>query len=423
MTSKSSSFLSSVLRAALLMLALLGAATAALADSGEKRASVSGTIAAVDTTAGTLIIAPRHGSKVTLHTNAKTRLALDGEDAALADIPIGAAASAVYDRATLTALRVEAHSRQPQAAIEGSVTATGKDSITITPEHRKHGAPGTPVTLTINASTQVFLDGSKSTLAAIAVGDQARALYDSTTKIAAAIHAESPHREPAEVEGKVTAVSGSSITITPDEHGAPVTLGTDASTHVFLNGTASTLSAIAVGDQARALYDSGTLIASVIQAQSPHHELVAVEGKVTAVGSSSITIAPQKGAPVALATSATTQVFLDGAVSKLSAIKVGDNARALYDATSLIAAVIQAESPHHELAEVEGKVTAVTSSSFTIAPEEGAPVALGTDGSTKVFLDRKSSTLAAIKVGDEALALYDSSTSIAAVIQARSKSD
>jgi uncharacterized protein YecA (UPF0149 family) len=422
MTSKSSLFLNSVLRAALVVLAVFGA-TAALADSGEKRASVNGTIAAVDTAAGTLTITPRHGSKVTLHTNAKTRLALDGEDATLADIPVGATASAVYDPATLTALRVEAHSRHPQAAVEGSVTAIGKDSITITPDHGEHGAPSTPVKLTTSASTQVFLDGHKSNLAAIAVGDQARALYDSKTSIAAVIHAESPHHELAEVEGKVTAVSGSSITITPEEHGAPVTLGTDASTHVFLNGTASTLAAVAVGDQARALYDSSTLIASVIQAQSPHHELAEVEGKVTAVGSSSITIAPQKGTPVALATSATTQVFLDGAVSKLTAIKVGDNARALYDATSLIAAVIQAESPHHELAEVEGKVTAVTASSITIAPEEGAPVALGTDGSTKVFLDRKSSTLAAIKVGDEALALYDSSTSIAAVIQARSKSD
>jgi DsbC/DsbD-like thiol-disulfide interchange protein len=422
MTSKSSSFLNSVLRTALLLLALFGA-TAALADSGQKRASVNGTVAAVDTAAGTLTIAPRHGSKVTLKTNAKTRLALDGEDATLADIPVGATASAVYDPATLTALRVEAHSGHPQAAVEGSVTATGKDSITITPEHGKHGAPGTPVKLTTNASTRVFLDGRKSTPAAIAVGDHAGALYDSKTSIAAVIHAESPDHELAEVEGKVTAVSGSSITITPEEHGAPVTLGTDASTKVILNGTASTLAAVAVGDQARALYDGSTLIASVIQAQSPHHELAEVEGKVTAVGGSSITIAPRKGAPVALATNATTQVFLDGAVSKLADIKVGDNARALYDATSLIAAVIQAESPHHELAEVEGKVTAVTSSSLTIAPEEGAAVTLGADGSTKVFLDRKTSTLAAIKVGDEALALYDSSTSIAAVIEARSKSD
>jgi hypothetical protein len=424
MNSKSPSFAHPVIRTAVLALALLGA-TAALADAaaGHRRASVRGTISAVDATAGTLTIAPRHGNGVTLHTDAQTRLAVNGADATLAEIPVGAAAYAVYDATTLSALRVDVRSQHPQAAVEGLVTATGQSSITITPQDQRHGAhtaPAAPLTLTTNAATQVFVDGSKATLAAVAVGDPARALYDSTTSIAAVIQAESPHHELTEVEGQVTAVSGTAITITPEGHGAAVTLGTDASTRVILNGTASTLAAVAVGDQARAVYDSVTLIAAVIQAQSPHHQLAEIEGQVQAVTTSTITIAPQEGTPVALATSATTQVILDGAISSLGAVKVGDHARALYDATTLIAAVIEAESPHHEIAEVQGKVTAVSSSSITIAPQEGAPVTLTADASTKVFLDLAPSTLSALAVGDPAAALYDATTLIAIVIEAES---
>src|SRR5580693_1779250 len=75
MNSKSPSFAHPVIRTAVLALALLGA-TAALADAaaGHRRASVRGTISAVDATAGTLTIAPRHGNGVTLHTDAQTRL-------------------------------------------------------------------------------------------------------------------------------------------------------------------------------------------------------------------------------------------------------------------------------------------------------------------------------------------------------------
>jgi hypothetical protein len=48
------------------------------------------------------------------------------------------------------------------------------------------------VTLGVTAATKIFLDERSSTLAALAVGDRARALYDSSTLTALAIQAESP---------------------------------------------------------------------------------------------------------------------------------------------------------------------------------------------------------------------------------------
>jgi len=405
--------------AALLALALLGApAAAARPASGSHPATIAGTVSAVDTTAGTVTIAPRRGRAVTLTTNAQTRLSLDGKPAKLADIPVGGAARAVYDSATKLARQIEVHAAPAVSAVAGKVTAVTASSLTIAPEE------GSPVTLGTDAATKIVVDGAAAKLSAIAVGDQARALYDSTTLVAAAIEAESPHHELAEITGQVTAVTASSLTIAPAE-GSPVTLGTKASTVVILDGAPSSLSAIAVGDKARALYDSTTLVAAAIEAESPHHELAEIEGQVTAVTASSLTIAPEEGAPVTLGMDASTVVILDGAPSTLSAIAVGDQARALYDATTLIAIAIQAQSPHHQLAEVGGQVTAVGSSSITITPEEppgAAAVTLGTGPATLIFLDGSVSSLSAIAVGDGARALYDSSTMIAIVVAAEKPS-
>ena len=69
----------------------------------------------------------------------------------------------------------------------------------------------------------------------------------------------------------MTAVGGSSISITPEEpqDAAAVTLAIGSATQIFLDFRVSSLSAIAVGDRARALYDSSTLIAIVVAAEKP----------------------------------------------------------------------------------------------------------------------------------------------------------
>jgi preprotein translocase subunit YajC len=403
---------------ALLVLALFGAAAVPGNASEHHPARIAGSVTKVDTTADTLTIKPAKGAAVTVKINDQTQLILDGSPAKLSDVPVGAAARAVYDPTTKLAARVLVHSEHPHAVVAGKVTAVGASSITIAPDE------GSPVTLSADSSTKVALDGKPSQLSAIKVGDTARALYDSSTLVAAAIEAESPHHELAEVEGKVTAVDASSITIAPGE-GSPVKLGTDSSTKVILDGKPSQLSAIKVGDKARALYDSSTLVAAAIEAESPHHELAEVEGKVTAADASSITIAPEEGSPVTLGTDSSTKVVLDGEPSTLSAIKVGDKARALYDGTTLVATAIQAQSPHHELAEIEGQVTAVGGSSISITPDHprhANAVTLTTSAATQIFLDGKVSKLGSIAVGDRARALYDAATDAAIVIVAESKS-
>jgi preprotein translocase subunit YajC len=406
------------LPAGLTVPALAAAPAAAPSGTAHPRPAVAaGTVTAVGTKANSLTITPRHGAAVTVQTNAQTSLTLDGLPVALASIPVGASAVALYNPASHVAASVQAVAPLPLAVVEGTVTAIGSASLTIAPQR------GAAVTVTSNAATRVLLNGAPASLSALATGDRAAALFNSSTHLALDVQAETQRAVLLAVQGQVTAVAAGSITIAP-AHGSPVTVTVDASTQVSLDGAPSTLAAIKSGDSARAVFDSATKVATVVAVQSPQDKLATVQGQVTAVGASSITIAPAGPAipvgvtPVVLATTASTVILLDGVPAKLSAIAAGDMAGALYDAVTLTALAIDAQSPHHALAFVSGQVAAASATAITITPAQGAAVTLTAGPSTQVFLDGAAATLGAIAVGDTARALYDSSTDIALAVEA-----
>ena len=361
-------------------------------------AAVEGQVTGV--TASMLTVTPQQGAAVTVTVGATAQVFLNGAVSKLSAIATGDSARVIYDATTLAAALVQAQSpHQQTAVVAGAVTGVTASTLTITPQQ------GAAVTVTVGATTQVFLDGAPATSAALATGDEARAAYDATTLAASLVQAISPSHTLAVVQGKVTAVSAGSLTITPQQ-GAAVTLTAGDATQVFLDGAVSTLSAIDTGDEARAIFDSATLVASVVEAQSPQAQLAVVAGQVTAVGATSITITPQQGAAVTLTVDASTRILLDGAVATLASIPTGAAAQALYDSSTLVAAVIQAQSPHQRLEQVEGSVTAIGSGSITITPPHGAAVTLGVTAATQVFLDGRAAPLSAIATGDMAGALY-----------------
>src|ERR1700694_5602106 len=121
----------------------------------------------------------------------------------------------------------------------------------------------------------------------------------------------------------------------------------------------------------------GTHAAAAKAATGGHPARVA--GTVSAVDATAgtLTITPTKAAAVTLRTNGQTRLSLNGEPAKLGDIPAGASARAFYDSTTKLALRIQVRS--QPTLAVAGKVTAVTASSLTIAPEEGSPVTLGTD--------------------------------------------
>jgi hypothetical protein len=305
----------------------------------------------------------------------------------------------------------------PEAAeVEGTITAVSGGDVTITPEH------GPAVTVHVNDSTLIRLHSAggetTGTLADLKTGMKAEAGFDPVSFVALRIEAkpaDGGHGHQAHVEGTVGAVDAGAGTITINPRtGAPVSLTTSSSTRITRNGAAATLADLKAGDRVAAQYDPTTKVATRIEAESEtEHEPSEVEGSVTAVSATSITIAPHSGDPVTLTLDATTVIFLNGHRAAAADIKVGDRAEAVYDATAKIAARIAVEREEQEPAEVEGQVTAASATSVTIAPHEGSPVTLTLNSSTRIIANDKPGTAADIKVGARAQALYDRTTLVA----------
>jgi len=325
------------------------AVAADIEADGPEEEDVEGTITTI---AGQdVTITPEHGSAVTVHVAASTVIKLTDatgtHTATLADLATGMQAEADYDPVSLVADHIHARAAEHhQAEVEGKVTAVDATAgtISIDPEH------GAAVALHTDSTTRISRNGAAATLADIKVGDSAEARYDATTLLASRIDARSERPQPlAEVEGKVTAVGASSVTITP-EHGGPVALKVDATTKFFLRGTPATLADVKVGQRAHASYDRTTLLAAVVRVQNdnPQPTTAAIEGSVTAVSATSITIAPEHGNPVTLTVDSSTSITVHGHAATAADIKVGDRAEALYVTATLLAKRIEVQGADGE---------------------------------------------------------------------------
>ncbi len=178
--------------------ARLGPGMANEVDDDNGQFEISGTVAAVDTTLGTLSIASENGgSTVVLKVDSTTVITRNGMPATLGDLMFGDQVEAKYDSATMLASSIKAESSVEDGEIEGSVTAVDTTANTITISGEGSGSGGgdsltTPMDVTLNVTTDtvIMLDGSPAKLSSLQVGMKAEAQYDPTTMNAKFIEAE-----------------------------------------------------------------------------------------------------------------------------------------------------------------------------------------------------------------------------------------
>jgi Cu/Ag efflux protein CusF len=145
-------------------------------------AHLFGTVAAVDTNAGTLTITPNGGgADVTLTVTPSTEIQVNDEGATLADIQVGMPVSAEYDTSSLVAFEIKAGSgddNQEDGEVQGTVAAVDltASTLTITPN-----GGGSAVTVNIVADTELQVNGEHGTLADVQVGAPVKAHYDTQT--------------------------------------------------------------------------------------------------------------------------------------------------------------------------------------------------------------------------------------------------
>jgi len=387
-----------------------------LKAQGPAVTSTRGTPTALDTAAGRISLRTPNGSRTFLLGPA-TLIARNGRAASPQDLTLRDTLlvhSRAGARSPATALDVV--SDGPEAdEVEGTITAIADPDVTITPQH------GPAVVVHVVATTIIELhdQGTETagTIADLAVGQHAESHFDPATNNAMRIDARVAGSHSLRVQGTVTAVdaAASTLTITP-RTGSPVDLTTDSNTRISLDEAPATLGEIPVGAQAHARYDGTTLVASEIEAETEGdgHPERQVEGLVTAVSATGITIDPQHGAPVELTVDSSTVVRINGHAAALADIPVGSRAHGKYDGTTLLASRIDAVVvPANRFRNVEGDVTAASATSVTIAPHHGSAVVLVLDATTVIVRRGHPATAADIHVGDKAGARYVASTLLA----------
>ena len=171
------------------------------AESEDNEACIQGTVSAVDVNAGTITIQPSWDNiqqcwdLVTLSVTADTEIIVNGLAATLADVQVGMPVEAVYDESTMVAKRVEAgeddETEEGEAEIEGSVSELGENYIVINANAGVLNCNGEPVTLTVDGSTEIEINGETGLFTDIQVGDWAWAKYDQETLLAKKIKIES----------------------------------------------------------------------------------------------------------------------------------------------------------------------------------------------------------------------------------------
>ena len=134
------------------------------------------------------------------------------------------------------------HDNGLQTRVEGTVTALGTNAVTVQSHH------GTPVVYTTTSTTTYFLGKTVSTVVALAVGENVDLTLTSTTPQTVT----NVEIDLARFEGKVTAISGNTITIS-GWHNNTRTINVTTTTTYTLDGAPSTLSAVTVGSEIGAL--------------------------------------------------------------------------------------------------------------------------------------------------------------------------
>lgn len=304
-----------------------GAATEALdlIGDGPVADQIHGTIESV---AGAQVtITPENGTAgIMLTVNDATMIEVNGAHALLADLQPGMNAEATYEPTTFVAFSIEAAHPiiHPHDEIAGTIAAVdvAAATVTITPHEQ-----GTPVTLHLDAATEIQVNGAHATIHELAVGLAVRALYDKETLLAKRIQAgEDHHPDAAHIEGAVTAVdvTNAEVTIAPSE-GDAVTLHVTHETEIEVNGAHATIHEIQVGMTVSAAYESATHNAIAIHAHDQDHGAHQIEGSVSAVDvtAATVTLTPQEGDAVTLHVTHETKIEVNGEHATIHALVVG----------------------------------------------------------------------------------------------------
>ena len=162
--------------------------------------------------------------------------------------------------------------------------------------------------------------------------------------LAAATPAFADNKKGGNVNGLILSVdtAANTITITPKNGAAGVTINVDISTQIKRLGKTAILADLQIGDKLEAKYNAVTMLASKIEATVTMAEL---HGTIKSVDATAGTVTITKsGDPldVTLNVDISTQIKRLGKTATLADLQIGDKLEAKYNAVTMLASKIKA---------------------------------------------------------------------------------
>lgn len=385
-----------------------GSVLALLVIAEVETIEIHGVIKAID--ASTITVTSDEGSDVVLSISAATKVRLHGRQGALTDLHVGQRVEIDAQRGSggaLEALVVELESSDELLEIEGIVKASSSTSLTITTKR------GVDVVVAILADTIVTSEGHALPAVQINVGDRVEVKATKAadgTLAAVRIRIEDSEHDLLEIEGIVSGVAGSVLTITKKD-GTEVSVTIDAETIIKVDDHEGTVADLVVGVEvevdARENADGSlTAIAIEVESEDEDDDLVEIEGVIASKSDASITVTTEYDGDVTVGVTAETVIRMSGDELTFADLEVGDEVEVKAESDAggaLVALAIHVESSEEDDdAEVEasGKVTAVSATSITVE-DDGEEVTFVVTATTVVRDGKNLVTIAAIDIGDE----------------------
>ncbi len=316
-----------------LMVVLMAGTLSASSASASTVANASGKLNTLNLVTRQMTVNTSSGI-LTLKWNLATHFTRNGSAAAARNLVLRDSLALKYDGATKTLTSVTA--KGPAVTIVSGRVAfanNGTGVVTV----------GTARVRT-SAYTKIARNGKVVALNSLTRKDSAVVHVAAGTNKALDMEDNGP--EEGSVDGTITAISGSSVTIAPSDGSSPVTVTADTSTMIEVNDEPATLADLQVNMTAEAEYDPTTMVAFSIDAQSEGEDQE-VSGTVAAVDTTNntITITPSDGgSPVTLNVTAATEISVNGEDATLADVQAGMPVQAEYDSATMTAYEIQAGS-------------------------------------------------------------------------------
>jgi len=204
--------------------------------------------------------------------------------------------------------------------------------------------------LKYNSKTVLRVNGQKVALRQLHVGNHLSMKYRPTTGTStdgvALDGDDSP--EDYDLSGIVAAVDtvAGTVDIASDDGGSTVTLNVDSSTVITRDDAPATLADLVFGDEIEATYDSATMLASTIDAQS-NEDNSEVEGLILSIdqAAGTVTIDNQDaGTTVTLQVDSSTFIMFDDSPGTLADLQVGFEIEGQFDPITMHANYIEVQS-------------------------------------------------------------------------------